>query len=698
MNRYLGLIFLLAFLLLGYVLETAPATADAPLALATPTPMPRNGAVKPTPQSPQNSPPTWRNSIAITSNANGEPVASMVSSDLPPTSSITFTVGTVKSPGLALSKEKTFAQFKPTTPITAGDFVDSWQLLVQDNFTGTFPITTSCLITEGNAYPPQGRLWGKDTQHPKGDGISIWPARGGPNGLDPATNNYPPSLDSWLVCGPYDFTNAQHLQIDYQVFVDIPDADDFVGVVYSIVGNSWDGVVWSGTAPQQQWITATVSTSSFGGVPLEGQPQVWVAVVFRSDPDTFTGHGAWIDDLKIWRYNNPAVTCANLDPPGNKGVNISAYDIVSNTIYPAIRSGEVQVVQGLMAADADWVRLPILQNNGVFIDDQAYDRMIDTLCNAGISVMPLFNHESITRSRDDANSTDPAIAASYRIDFANRAKWLAGHFKGRVKYWQVWNEPERAFPLTDSHYAALLTQTASQIKTAEADPNAKIVAAGLDHAWNAQDDYLRDVYVRLDNEQGHARPFDVFAVHPYNDNQQYSMNPVGYMHAITEMNIALGDKTIIDKFVRRMEANQDTGKIVWISEVGWNSSLGAQNAPWFAVSETTQAFYLQRGLDILFNEARSVDKVFWYKYMDENISTTLQSLIRIQNGEEWRLRHPDLQVFAPSSPSVIVPGWWGLYRTTKLDAKPSRCAFSYYPQRCPDLPPPVFLPLLLNGQ
>ncbi len=238
MNRYLGLIFLLAFLLLGYVLETAPATADAPLALATPTPMPRNGAVKPTPQSRQNLPPTWRNSIAITSNANGEPVASMVSSDLPPTSSITFTVGTVKSPGLALSKEKTFAKnFKPTTPITAGDFVDSWQLLVQDNFTGTFPITTSCIITEGNAYPPQGRLWGKDTQHPKGDGISIWPARGGPNGLDPATNNYPPSLDSWLVCGPYDFTNAQHLQIDYQVGDYILDKPTFL--VYNVV--NWLG-------------------------------------------------------------------------------------------------------------------------------------------------------------------------------------------------------------------------------------------------------------------------------------------------------------------------------------------------------------------------------------------------------------------------------------------------------------------------
>jgi hypothetical protein len=51
-------------------------------------------------------------------------------------------------------------------------------------------------------------------------------------------------------------------------------------------------------------------------------------------------------------------------------------------VYPVIRAGDVQVVQGLMAAGAHWVRLPILQNNTVAIDEQGYDRMVDTLCNA----------------------------------------------------------------------------------------------------------------------------------------------------------------------------------------------------------------------------------------------------------------------------------------------------------------------------
>ncbi len=612
----------------------------------------------------------------------------------PLTSTVTFTIGTLKSQGISLSKEKTFARLNPTTPVTAGDFVDNWETLVQDNFEGTFPITSSYVISEGTFYGPlQGRLWGQDTLHAVSGVKSIWPARGGPNGLDPATNNYPPGLDSWLVCGPYDFTNAQYVQVNFEFWREFTDPNDFMAVVYSNDGASWPGVIYPGLnpLPPPQWVTQTLSFPISGLQQIEGQPQVWVAIVFRSNTDNNTGKGVWVDDLRIWRYNKPLTTCATLDL-GNKAVNISAYDTVNNVIYPTIRAGDTQVVQGLMAAGAHWARLPILQNNAVSIDDQAYDRMVDTLCNAGISTMLLFDHESLTRSVSDADND--TTAASYRTDFANRANALATHFKGRVKYWQVWNEPVAVVKLSDSHYAALLTQTANSIKTA--DPNAKVVAAGLDHAWNVQNNYLIQVYLKLNQEQNGARPFDVFAVHPYNDNQQYSMNPVGYMHAITEMNVALGDKTIVDKFVRTMETNQDTGKKVWISEVGWNSSLGAQNAPWFAVSETTQAFYLQHGFDILFNEARSVDKVFWFKYLDENVQTNAPTFIRIQNGEEWLLRHPDLQVYAPSSPSLIVPGWWGLYRTTKLDAKPSRCAFLYYPQRCPDLPPPLFLPLIIR--
>jgi len=272
--------------------------------------------------------------------------------------------------------------------------------------------------------------------------------------------------------------------------------------------------LWRGVG--QYWVEETLWFNQY-----EGQPQVWVALVFDSDNDDVTGKGAWIDDLKVWRYNNPAVTCGNFDP-GNKGIHLSAYEMAFGAWFPTIRAGDVQVVQGLMTADAKWVRLPFLQKDGYKVDEQAYDRMVDTLCNAEISVLGMINHETLTRPLADAN--DPAKACNYRQEFANQAGWLAGYFKGRVNYWEVWNEPVVTARLDESHYAALLTQTSISIKSA--NPDAKVLFAGLEHAWNSYNNYFAEVYNRLDNEQGRARPFDIFAIHPYRHLSQLKLPPM----------------------------------------------------------------------------------------------------------------------------------------------------------------------------
>jgi hypothetical protein len=308
----------------------------------------------------------------------------------------------------------------------------------------------------------------------------------------------------------------------------------------------------------------------------QNQPQVWIALVFRSDADATTGKGAWIDDFKIWRYNTPAVTCGDLDP-GNKGVHLPPYDTFDNgaMFYPTIRSGEVKALAGTMAADAKWVRLlfnaEVTRTLDAFIE-RDYDGMVDSLCNAGISVIGLVNHQSLERSLADANSPDEPTAASYRNDFANNAAWLAQQFKGRINYWEVWNEPNAApVDLTESHYAALLNQTYTSIK--QANPNAKVLFAGLGSAWDNSRDYFQTVYARLNDQQGGARPFDIFAVHPYFDRViTHTLDPAIYMHAADQMDP--GDRTIIDKFATTMQDYGDLNKKTWITEVGWNSGKG----------------------------------------------------------------------------------------------------------------------------
>lgn len=189
--------------------------------------------------------------------------------NLPPTSGITSKPVTLKSKGLSAPKEMTA---KPKaysrSPRNPGDLVDNWSLEVNNNFEGTVPITASCIVTEGTQYGPrQERRWKEDDTYAYSGAYSIWPARGGNNPLDPATNDYPPALDSWLICGPYDFTNAQYFQVDFHLWVDIPDAtpenyDDFVAVVYSLDWDtthdgSWYGEQYAGNF--RQWITQSLS-------------------------------------------------------------------------------------------------------------------------------------------------------------------------------------------------------------------------------------------------------------------------------------------------------------------------------------------------------------------------------------------------------------------------------------------------------
>lgn len=617
---------------------------------------------------------------------------------VPPTASIASSIITKNLLGPPLPDRMTYAKSKPATPRLPGNLVDNWERLVRDDFEGTFPITSSCYTHEDSNL---GMLWDKDTLHPYSGSNSIWPAKGGQHGINPLTNDYPPGLDTWLVCGPYDFTNAQFLQIDFKFWRQYTDGDDYLGVLYSLTGTSWDGLLYGGLnpLPTPLWMTQKLVFPWEGLSPIDGQPRVWVGVVFHSDLDAIVGQGAWVDDLQIWRYNKPSITCGNPNSPdpGNKGVHLPSHEIAADQHrYPIIRNGDIQALTGIIAAGAKWVRLGFKPADPAseYSQEQEYDRMVDSLCAAGINVLGLVNHETLSRPGSDVN--DPSQADSYRQEFADTASRFARHFKGRIRFWEVWNEPfnskQPPFVL-ENRYAALLTSSYNSIKSA--NPDAHVIFGGLASAWNNATDYLLKVYQFLDSDQGGARPFDYFALHPYFDDT-HGLDPSMYMHASEHMTPTLGDRTIIDKFVRIMEAKGDAGKKIWITEVGWNSAKGESNVNCLAnvvVDIVSQAIYLKKGFDILYNEARSVDKIFWYQYMD-----TRSDACNTASPQHtvWSVPKPARDLFDPYSPTANEPGYYGLYGADKHTPKLSQCAFAAYPQPCAQIRS-LFLPLILKN-
>jgi hypothetical protein len=348
-------------------------------------------------------------------------------------------------------------------------------------------------------------------------------------------------------------------------------------------------------------------------------PSFWLAWVFASDYEGPPGMGAWLDDMQLWQYVPPNTVCGQFDA-GGKGIVIPPYDPTTPVLAPLIRMDDTAVIERLKAMDVHWVRLGFQERKGS-INLQDYDRMIDTLCAQGISVLGLLNQEMLLRQ--DYQAPDDETAAAYRAEFATMAGFLANYFAGRVAHWEVWNEPnlaEGAY-LPPPRYAHLLYDTDQAIQ--QASPGAHVLFGGLASAWMDSHEYLNAVYDSLDAQFGRARPFEHLALHPYARNLE-GPNPAAYMYA----DHPLGYATIVDKFLKTMAMRDDAQKTIWVTEIGWNSAQQSSNRPGcfspVLVQEVEQAAYLKTMFDILFNEvslwenpgSQGVAKVFWYQYMD----------------------------------------------------------------------------------
>lgn len=548
----------------------------------------------------------------------------------------------------------------PTPPTAANIFtdahwVDQWEQLLAEDFNSPF-LQSGCVASTTNPDGPQ-QYWGATNVRSADQQMAGWPASGGADGVSAAAGVYPPNLHSWLVCGPFDLSQADKFMVQYSYRLAISDtAGDHLFFGVSTDGKRFQGVAATGVTPQ--WLVQHVYVQG-----ATGNKKVWVAWVFESNDTGLFGEGAWINHLQVWRYHAPPAICGNLDA-GNKGIVLTPYDPTAPIPAPMIRAGDTVVVDNLKAAGVNWVRLGFQENDGA-VDLQAYDRMVDTLCAHDISVLGLFNHETIARK--DYNNQDDETAAAYRREFAANAGFLSEYFAKRISYWEVWNEPnlaEGAF-ISAERYASLLAETDQAIK--RANPVSYVIFGGLASAWKDSYDYLIAVYKALDEKLAGARPFDYLAVHPY-PRKREGPNPNVYLYA----DRPYGYATIMDKFSQVMTEHGDANKKIWVTEVGWNSALHSNNRPnclaAILVPETQQANYLKPLLDILLNEVtlwqqpntRAVVKVFWYQYMDVGVANPCHYR-RSPGNQDW---------------------WFGLYRGDKVTPKPIWCAYQAYPDVC----------------
>ncbi|MHB0856057.1 MAG: cellulase family glycosylhydrolase [Anaerolineae bacterium] len=234
-------------------------------------------------------------------------------------------------------------------------------------------------------------------------------------------------------------------------------------------------------------------------------------------------------------------------------------------------------------------------------------------------------------------------------DLADFMTATATRYKGQVRAYQIWNEPNLGrewggkTPNPDE-YARLLQSAYAAVKAA--DPNAMVISAGLTPtgSWDDQsrpdDWYLESLYVAMgSNSTGY---FDVLGAHapgykspPERDPAEVVANPDLGGHRAFSFRRIEDLRDIMVKY-------GDGAKQVAILEFGWSSDPRPESPyNWHRVTEEEKADYIVRA----------------YRYAQQNWSpwVGLMSLIYISDPEWttdheqywWAITDPSYPEFTP---------------------------------------------------
>ncbi len=200
----------------------------------------------------------------------------------------------------------------------------------------------------------------------------------------------------------------------------------------------------------------------------------------------------------------------------------------------------------------------------------------------------------------------PASGAvnNYR-DFTDFLTALATRYKGRIRAYSIWNEPnlsrEWGGPPDPEGYVALLKVAYQTIKAV--DPNALVITAGLSPTTRWDNVAMPDVeYFKRMYQAGAKSYFDLLGAHatgwkapPEMDPAQVASDPAynnndpspAYLRRVYCFRHAEDIRQIMVDF-------GDAGKQIAVLEFGWTSDPIHPEYSWFAVTEEQKGEYLVR--------------------------------------------------------------------------------------------------------
>jgi hypothetical protein len=280
---------------------------------------------------------------------------------------------------------------------------------------------------------------------------------------------------------------------------------------------------------------------------------------------------------------------------------------LAREVEPWKRERTVEMAQeaglGWAKQQFTWAEIEPLRK-GEFVDPVTgesswakFDQIVDLLRSQNLNVIARLDRAPAwARPADTRPETPPSDFEDYG-DFVYE---FVDHFRGRVQYIQVWNEPniypEWGEQAVDAEaYTEMLRVAYRRAK--EADPNVYVLSAplaitlGEPHPepgrWRSMPDpeYLEAMY-----EAGAADVFDILSANAFGFDLPPEDAPDPQVLNFRRVEL---QREIMERF-------GDEDKAIWFNEYGWNAAPATfddEQLIWERVSEEQQAEYTLRGIE-----------------------------------------------------------------------------------------------------
>jgi hypothetical protein len=257
-----------------------------------------------------------------------------------------------------------------------------------------------------------------------------------------------------------------------------------------------------------------------------------------------------------------------------------------------------RVINLIKESGAGWVRMDFLweeiePKQGEFSFEK-YDRIVELVSKNNLNILGLLDYNASWDSLPGGWNSAP----QENKNFVNYAQKVISRYKDKVKYWELWNEPDSSIYWVPQdglkRYCSLLKDV--YIAAKKVDPDCKILNGGLTEGAVS----INQLY-----DNGAKEYFDILNIHIF----ETPLNP-GAIESVK------GYAGLVREIMLR---NSDGNKTIWVTEIGCPGLKdGIKTGLWWLgknPDEEQQAAWVSEVYAGLL-KLKYIDKVFWAFFRD----------------------------------------------------------------------------------